>query len=361
MFLCGTSLAYGDGEFVDAKARMPVAHGAAVAGRWPEGVWSVLRQGGDAALERWDPDEARWNHVAKLGAPLMNDPSVASAVVGPWPGGGALVVEYVPTVTACEHGARDCMRISSHGPSATRALPRFVLGNGQPVLDMVANVAVFDSGDLVMIGWKNLDTFVAHWQLGRVWPNVERLGDGRCGGRKLVGSSARDLVVAGRLSGKGVAPAPCAYRLQQGAWTPLALPAWGTDVVGYARLPNGTEFVALRREASEGARNWQANLWSRSPKTAWVQVALPAPSPFARGWLGRLVGAEIWAQDSGDLWILADYADACGTRDHVLYHNAPAKRVCKMLGASTRCLDAEDYQPDAWSWTCDAASPGSAK
>jgi hypothetical protein len=250
------------------------------------------------------------------------------------------------------------MRISSHGAGTARVLPRFVSDDGRPVLDVVGNVAVFESGDLVMVGWRNLATFVAHWQPGQAWPNVERLGDGRCSGRKLVGSSARDLVVAGRMSGAGSPPAPCAYRLLRGAWSPLGLPAWGTDVIGYARQPDGTEWVALRRETAPGTRQWEATLWSRFPRVAWYEVSLPAPGPILRGWPGRLVAAEIWAQGKNDLWILADYADACGTREHVLYHNTPATSVCKMLGASSRCLDPEDYQPDSWSWTCDAASPG---
>jgi hypothetical protein len=293
--------------------------------------------------------------VADLGPPLMKDPNLSSAVVGPWPGGGALVVEYVPTGATCERGPRECMRISSHGPGTGRALPRFVSNDGRPVLDVVGNVAVFESGDLVMVGWKNLATHVAHWPPGQAWPNVARVGDGRCSGRKLVGPSARDLVVAGRLSGAGTVPAPCAYRLVRGTWSPLELPAWGTDVLGYARQADGTEWVSLRRETAQGSRQWEATLWSRLPTRTWTEISLPAPGPVQRGWPGRLVGAEIWAQAESELWILADYADSCGTREHVLYKNSPPNRVCKMLGASSQCLDAEDYQPDSWSWTCDGA------
>jgi hypothetical protein len=219
---------------------------------------------------------------------------------------------------------------------------------------VVGNVAVFASGDLVMVGWKNLATHVAHWPPGQAWPSVTRLGDGRCAGRKLVGSSARDLVVAGRLSVTGTDPAPCAYRLMRGTWSPVALPAWGTDAISYARQADGTEWVSLRRETARGSRQWEATLWTRLPRQAWRELALPAPGPVERGWPGRLVAAEIWAEAESDLWILADYADACGTREHVLYHNSPARRVCKVLGASDRCLDPEDYQPDSWSWTCNA-------
>jgi hypothetical protein len=57
MFLCGTSLEFRDGRFVDAGLRVPV-EGAV--GRLPDDLWSLSRDAEGGELRHWAPSARRW-------------------------------------------------------------------------------------------------------------------------------------------------------------------------------------------------------------------------------------------------------------------------------------------------------------
>jgi hypothetical protein len=66
------------------------------------------------------------------------------------------------------------------------------------------------------------------------------------------------------------------YRLDGKMWSAIQLSP-GKRASGYSREPNGTEWVAMHTEASEGESR-ALEVWSRKPAGAWLRIKLPSLS-----------------------------------------------------------------------------------
>ena len=327
LFIHRTALEFRDGAFVEGQVTLPEE---SVAGDVESELWSIKPNPLGGTLIHWKPGYSEWQPA---GFALRQDPvdwRFRWVRLQPWTPNKILVIDQVElTPPRRELWVWE----ASPRPHAVRLRTKQGMGIG-PALTL-------ESGELLIAGDVDKDqlAYLARWKPGGREPKVTLLGSGHCHPSALASEGGSRLLVVGSATDD----AACAMRFDGTSWSPIALPDGHNAATSYARAPDGSEWITMRRGKVD-------RLWTRSRDEAWQ------PIPFPPDLLPGLkdLSASVFVQPDGHVWLSVHARVCTGYHESLLTTETPRRGICLLPGPHPTCAPLDDYARSWRSWVAAA-------